>query len=312
MNDMEELDSRTRERKIYKVTIAGSITNLLLLVFKFAAGIIGQSAAMIADAVHSLSDFITDIIVIIFVKIANKPQDKDHDFGHGKYETLATAIIGLVLFFVGAGIFWNGAKSIWGFLHGQALEEPGMIALWAALISIVSKEALYQYTRIAGEKMNSKSVVANAWHHRSDALSSIGTAIGIGGAILLGEKWRVLDPIAAVVVSFFIIKVAYKLFKPCIDELIEASLTEKQITDILLSFPEVSSPHNLRTRRIGNNCAMDVHVRMDGKMTVEQSHAVTREMETRLKELLGSGAFISIHVEPAKPEPEDRQTGFRK
>ena len=270
---------------------------------------------MIADAVHSLSDFITDIIVIIFVKIANKPQDKDHDFGHGKYETLATAIIGLVLFFVGAGIFWNGAKSIWGFLHGQALEEPGMIALWAALISIVSKEALYQYTRIAGEKMNSKSVVANAWHHRSDALSSIGTAIGIGGAILLGEKWRVLDPIAAVVVSFFIIKVAYKLFKPCIDELIEASLpdeTEKQITDILLSFPEVSSPHNLRTRRIGNNCAMDVHVRMDGKMTVEQSHAVTREMETKLKDLLGSGAFISIHVEPAKPESEDRQAGLRK
>ena len=292
-NAMKEIDPGARERKIFRVTIIGSITNLLLLVFKFAAGIVGQSAAMIADAVHSLSDFITDIIVIIFVKIANKPQDKDHDFGHGKYETLATAIIGLVLFFVGAGIFWNGAKSIWGFLHGQALEEPGMIALWAALISIVSKEALYQYTRIAGEKMNSKSVVANAWHHRSDALSSIGTAIGIGGAILLGEKWRVLDPIAAVVVSFFIIKVAYKLFKPCIDELIEASLpdeTEKQITDILLSFPEVSSPHNLRTRRIGNNCAM----------------------ETRLKELLGSGAFISIHVEPAKPEPEDRQTGFRK
>ena len=304
---MEELDTRTRERKIFQVTIIGSITNLLLLVFKFAAGVIGQSAAMIADAVHSLSDFITDIIVIIFVKIANKPQDKDHDFGHGKYETLATAIIGLILFFVGAGIFWNGTKSIWGFLHGEALEEPGMIALWAALISIVSKEALYQYTKITGDKMNSKSVVANAWHHRSDALSSIGTAVGIGGAILLGENWRVLDPVAAVVVSFFIIKVAYKLFKPCIDELIEASLpdeTEKEITDILLSFPQASSPHNLRTRRIGNNCAMDVHVRMDGNMTVEQSHAITREMETKLKELLGSGAFISIHVEPVKPEPK--------
>ena len=308
-NAMKEIDPGARERKIFRVTIIGSITNLLLLVFKFAAGIVGQSAAMIADAVHSLSDFITDIIVIIFVKIANKPQDKDHDFGHGKYETLATAIIGLVLFFVGAGIFWNGAKSIWGFLHGQALEEPGMIALWAALISIVSKEALYQYTRIAGEKVNSKSVVANAWHHRSDALSSIGTAAGIGGAILLGENWRVLDPAAAVVVSFFIIKVAYKLFKPCIDELIEASLpdeTERQITDILLSLPEVSSPHNLRTRRIGNNCAVDVHVRMDGKMTVEQSHAVTRELETKLKGLLGSGAFISIHVEPVKTGPENR------
>ena len=299
--DMEDTDEKTRERKIYRVTIIGSICNLMLLIFKFVAGIVGQSAAMIADAMHSLSDFVTDIIVIVFVKISNKPQDKDHDFGHGKYETLATAIIGIILFFVGIGILWNGACSIWGVLHGEKLEEPGKIALYAALASIVLKEALYQYTRIVGEKVNSKSVVANAWHHRSDAFSSIGTAIGIGGAILLGDNWRVLDPIAAVIVSFFIIKVAYKLFKPCIDELIEASLpeeTEKEITGILLSFPEVSNPHNLRTRRIGNNCAMDVHVRMDGEMTVEQSHAVTREMEKKLKDLLGKGAFISIHVEP--------------
>lgn len=305
MMDMEEIDSRTREKKIYQVTIIGSICNLILLIFKFIAGIVGQSAAMIADAMHSLSDFVTDIIVLVFVKISNKPQDKDHDFGHGKYETLATAIIGIILFFVGAGILWNGASSIWDVLHGRKLEEPGMIALYAAIISIVLKEALYQYTRITGEKMNSRSVVANAWHHRSDAFSSVGTAIGIGGAILLGDNWRVLDPIAAVVVSFFIMKVAYKLFKPCLDELIEASLpedTEKEITNILLSFPEVSNPHNLRTRRIGNNCAMDVHVRMDGKMTVEQSHAVTREMEKKLKDLLGQGAFISIHVEPMKQE----------
>lgn len=300
---MDNTDPGTREKEIYKATIIGSVCNFLLLAFKFAAGIIGQSAAMIADAVHSLSDFITDIIVLVFVHISNKPQDKDHDFGHGKYETLATAIIGAILFCVGAGIFWNGATAIWRFARGEALEEPGMIALYAALASIILKEALYQYTRIVGEKMNSKSVVANAWHHRSDAFSSIGTAAGIGGAILLGDRWRVLDPIAAVVVSFFIIRVAYKLFKPCIDELIEASLpeeTEKEITDILTSFPEVSCPHNLRTRRIGNNCAMDVHVRMDGGMTVEQSHAITREMESRLKGLLGQGAFISIHVEPVK------------
>ena len=299
---MEEFDSRTRERKIYRVTIAGSICNLALLVFKFAAGIIGQSAAMIADAVHSLSDFITDIIVLVFVRISNKPQDKDHDFGHGKYETLATAIIGAILFFVGIGIFWNGATSIWDFIHGKQLEEPGLIAFYAALVSIVLKEVLYRYTRIVGEKTRSKSTVANAWHHRSDAMSSVGTAAGIGGAILLGEGWRVLDPIAAVVVSFFIMKVACSLLKPCIDELIEKSLpddTEQEITDIILSFPEVSNPHNLRTRRIGNNCAMDVHVRMDGNMTVARSHAVTREMEQKLRELLGKGSFISIHVEPA-------------
>ena len=302
---MEDIDTRTREREIFKVTIIGSVCNLLLLVFKFTAGVLGRSAAMIADAVHSLSDFITDIVVIVFVRISNKPQDKDHDFGHGKYETLATAIIGLVLFFVGIGILWNGLSAIWGVLHGKPLEEPGMIALYAAIVSIVVKEALYRYTVITGRKLESQSVVANAWHHRSDAFSSIGTAAGIGGAILLGDSWRVLDPIAATVVSFFIMKVACKLVKPCIDELIEASLpddTEQAITDILLSFPEVSSPHNLRTRRIGNNCAMDVHVRMDGNMTVEQSHAVTREMEKKLKGLLGAGAFISIHVEPVKPQ----------
>ena len=297
------MTTEERERKIYRVTIIGSICNFLLLAFKFTAGIIGQSAAMIADAVHSLSDFITDIIVLIFVRIANKPQDSGHDFGHGKYETLATAIIGLILFFVGLGIFWNGATSIMDVLQGKSLEAPGMIALYAALVSIVLKEGLYRYTRKAGEKVRSQSVVANAWHHRSDAFSSIGTAAGIGGAILLGENWRVLDPIAAVIVSFFIIKVAYKLFKPCIEELIEASLpeeTEQEITRILLSFPQVSSPHNLRTRRIGNNCAVDVHVRMDGQMTVEQSHSITREMEDRLRALLGQGAFISIHVEPVK------------
>lgn len=301
---MEDNEIKTREKEIFKVTIIGSICNFCLLTFKFVAGIVGQSAAMIADAVHSLSDFVTDIIVIVFVHISNKPQDKDHDFGHGKYETLATAIIGAVLFFVGVGIFWNGAKSVWGVIHGQEIEAPGAIALYAALISIVLKEALYWYTKTTGEKMKSKSVVANAWHHRSDAFSSIGTAAGIGGAILLGDSWRVLDPIAAIVVSFFIIKVAYKLFKPCIDELIEKSLpdeTEQKIVDVILSFPEVSSPHNLRTRQIGNNCAMDVHVRMDGQMTVEQSHAVTKEMEKKLKELLGKDAFISIHVEPAAP-----------
>lgn len=157
---------------------------------------------MLADAVHSLSDFVTDIIVIVFVRISAKPEDESHDYGHGKYETLATAIIGILLLFVGFGILWSGASSIYRFLQGDSLQEPGILALAAALISIVSKEVLYRYTVFKGKKLNSQAVIANAWHHRSDALSSIGTAIGIGGAILLGPHWRVLDPIAAVVVSF--------------------------------------------------------------------------------------------------------------
>ncbi len=204
-------EESVRESGIYRVTLIGSVVNLLLLVFKFVAGVCGHSAAMLADAVHSLSDFVTDIIVIVFVRISSKPEDEGHDYGHGKYETLATAIIGLILLFVGFGILWNGATSIWNFWQGGELQEPGMLALWAALVSILFKELLYQYTAFKGRKLNSQAVVANAWHHRSDALSSIGTAVGIGGAILLGDRWLILDPLAAVVVSFFIMKVAIQL-----------------------------------------------------------------------------------------------------
>lgn len=292
-----------REKEIYKVTIAGSVVNFLLLVFKFAAGILGHSAAMLADAVHSLSDFVTDVIVIVFVRISNKPQDKGHDYGHGKYETLATAIIGLLLLIVGFGILWNGATSIYTFLRGGKLEEPGMVALIAAVVSIVLKEILYRYTVAKGKKLNSQAVVANAWHHRSDVLSSVGTAVGIGGAILLGQHWRVLDPIAAVIVSFFIMKVAVQLLIPCVDELLEKSLpdeVEKEIEQALLSFPGVSEPHHLRTRRIGSYCAIEVHVRMDGQITLEEAHNTATAIEHKLKEMFGEGTLINIHVEPKK------------
>lgn len=298
-----ESEKSSREKGIYKVTIVGSIVNFLLLVFKFFAGIAGHSAAMLADAVHSLSDFITDIVVIVFVRIAGKPEDKGHDYGHGKYETLATAIIGLLLLCVGFGIFWNGASSIYTFLRGGQLESPGVVALVAALVSIVSKEILYQYTVIQGKKLNSQAVIANAWHHRSDALSSIGTAIGIGGAILLGDHWRVLDPVAAVVVSFFIMKVSVRLLIPCVDELLEKSLSEdveKEIEQTVLSFPGVSQPHHLRTRRIGNYYAIELHVRMDGKITLEEAHSTATAIENKLKEMFGKGTHVGIHVEPTK------------
>ena len=298
--DKEEV---AREKGIYRVTIVGSVVNFLLLLFKFFAGIMGHSAAMLADAVHSLSDFVTDIIVIVFVRISSKPEDEGHDYGHGKYETLATAIIGIILLGVGFGIFWNGASSIYRFLHGGSLQEPGMLALIAALVSVAFKEALYRYTVFKGERLNSQAVVANAWHHRSDALSSIGTAIGIGGAILLGNHWRVLDPIAAVVVSFFIMKVAVKLLIPGVDELLEKSLptdVENEIEKIILSFPGVSSPHHLRTRRIGNYYAIEVHVRMDGKITLEEAHRTATAIENTLKEQFGKGTHVGIHVEPVK------------
>lgn len=299
----EKSEEAAREAGIYRVTFVGSVVNLLLLVFKFVAGILGHSAAMLADAVHSLSDFVTDIIVIVFVRISSKPEDEGHDYGHGKYETLATAIIGLILLFVGFGILWNGATSIWDFWQGGELKEPGMLALWAALVSILFKELLYQYTVLKGRRLNSQAVVANAWHHRSDALSSIGTAIGIGGAILLGEQWLVLDPLAAVVVSLFIMKVAIQLLVPCVEELLEKSLpaeVEEKIKQEILAFPGVTSPHHLRTRRIGSSYAIEVHIRMDGQITLEEAHHTATAIENRLKSEFGSRTYINIHVEPVK------------
>lgn len=292
-----------REKQIFRTTLVGSVANLLLVVFKFVAGIVGHSAAMIADAVHSLSDFITDIIVIIFVAISGKPEDEDHDYGHGKYETLATAVIGIILFFVGVGIFISGIKAIIGALQGEPLQTPSLLALITAVISIVVKEVLYRYTVKRGKALGSSSVVANAWHHRSDALSSIGTAIGIGGAIFLGEQWRILDPIAAVIVSLFIIKVAVELFKPCIEELLERSLPaemEQKILDIILSTPQVSSPHHLRTRRIGSYIAIEVHIRMDGQRSLSEAHQVASDIERRLKAEFGESTHIGIHMEPTK------------
>lgn len=295
--------SASRKKGIYRITIIGSIVNLLLLVFKFIAGFVGHSSAMIADAVHSLSDFVTDIIVLAFVKVSARPEDEGHDYGHGKYETLATVIIGAVLLVVGFDIMKNGISAIIRVYRGEILPAPGILALVAALLSIAAKEILYQYTVRKGKSLNSQAVIANAWHHRSDALSSIGTAIGIGGAILLGERWRILDPIAAVAVSVFIIRVAWRLTKSGIDELLEISLpaeTESRIRETILSFPEVSSPHHLRTRRIGNNFAIDVHVRMNGNISLHEAHETATKIERKLREEFGSGTYVSIHMEPEK------------
>ena len=297
------MEKSKREKEIYKVTWTGSFVNFILVVFKFLAGIMGHSAAMIADAVHSLSDFATDIVVLVFTRISNKPQDKSHDYGHGKYETLATAIIGIALFAVGVGICWNGLLAIQTVWKGGTLPPPGMLAFWGAIISIVSKELLYRYTIRIGRKVNSNAVIANAWHHRSDALSSIGTAIGIGGAIWLGESWRVLDPMAAVAVSFFIVKVAVQLLKPCIEELTEKSLPdeiEQQICHIVENTPNVTALHNLRTRRIGNHYAIEMHVRMDGHLTLYEAHDKASAIEKKVKEMFGPDTHVGIHVEPIK------------
>ena len=271
-----------RTRKIYRVTWIGMVVNIALSLLKLAAGILGRSGAMIADAVHSISDLATDVIVLIFARISSKPEDAGHNYGHGKYETLASILISLALIAVGGGILADSIHNIRLVLTGEIIGRPGAIALIAAAISIVAKEVLYRYTVRVGRQTDSPSVVANAWHHRSDALSSIGTLTGIGLAYFLGDKWRIADPLAALVVSVFIFKIAFDLLRSGLGELLEH--------------------HHLRTRRIGATVAIEAHIRVDPRMSVLRSHQLTVDIERRLKERFGPNTLISIHVEPIETE----------
>ncbi len=290
-----------REKEIFQVTIAGGVINTVLLVFKFVAGITARSSAMTADAVHSLSDFITDIVVLIFVRISGRPQDKSHDYGHGKFETLASTAIGIALLAVAIGIIVSGAGKVSAWLHGESLEKPGTLAFWAALISIILKEFTYRFTIAAGKKLDSQALKANAWHHRSDAFSSLGTAAGIGCAVLLGDRWTVLDPIASIVVGAFIVKVSLGLMKDGIDELTESSLPDEVENEIIAtasSIPDVVEPHHLKTRRIGNSYAIELHVRMDGRISLSEAHDRASQIENELRKKYGEGTHVSIHMEP--------------
>lgn len=281
--------------------MVGGAVNVVLLLFKFVAGIVGHSAAMIADAVHSLSDFVTDIIVLVFVRISGKPTDKSHEYGHGKYETLATTLIGLALLIVAVGIVYSALTKIIAWAQGGTLEAPGLLALWAALLSIILKEAVFHYSMVQARKLKSQAVEANAWHHRSDALSSIGTAIGIGGAIFLGERWTVLDPMAGIIVGLFIIKVAIDLLRNGIGDLMEHSLpdeVESEILQLAGSIPGVTEPHNLHTRRIGNHYAIELHILMDDDISLREAHNKSEEVENILREHYGKETHISVHVEP--------------
>ena len=291
-----------RSREIYKVTLVGGAVNVVLLVFKFVAGILGHSAAMVADAVHSLSDFVTDVIVLVFVRISGKPKDKSHDYGHGKYETLAMTIIGLALLIVAIGIVYGGVMKIVAWWNGQELSAPGVLALWAALLSVVLKEAVYRYSMVKARQLNSQAVEANAWHHRSDALSSIGTAVGIGGAIFLGQRWTVLDPIASVIVGLFIVKVSVDLLRNGIGDLMEQSLpdeVEAEILRLAASIEGIAEPHDLRTRRIGNHYAIELHILMDGDISLREAHDKASEVEYLLKDHYGPDTHVAVHVEPA-------------
>lgn len=290
-----------RNREIYKVTLVGGVVNVVLLLFKFVAGILGHSAAMVADAIHSLSDFVTDVVVLFFVRVSAKPKDRSHDYGHGKYETLAMTLIGVALFVVAIGIIYSGTTKIISWANGNTLETPGMLALWAALLSIGLKECVYRYSMTKARELNSQAVEANAWHHRSDALSSAGTALGIGGAIFLGQRWTVLDPIASVVVGAFIVKVSVDLLRDGIGDLMEQSLpdaVEEEILHLVASLPGDIKPHDLCTRRLGNHYAIELHILMDGDVSLLEAHEKASEVEDLLRDHYGEETHVAVHVEP--------------
>lgn len=302
LKKMNFVDENQRAKQANKVTFVGLLVNVLLTIAKFIAGILGHSAAMLADAVHSISDFATDIVVLASFRMVRRPADKTHDYGHGKFETLASTFIGSALAIVGIGLFYSGAKKIWDvWVNGLELEKPQLIALWAAIVSIIFKEFLYQYTKNVGKKINSNAIIANAWHHRSDALSSIGTMIGIGGAILLSNKWTILDPLAAIVVSVFIVAAAYNISLNSIKELLEESLdekTENEILDTITEFNCAFDPHDLRTRRIGNRIAIDIHLRFKNNLTIAEVHKINDNIELKLREKYGQNTIINLHSEP--------------
>ena len=290
-----------REQTITRVTLLGAIGNIGLTVIKLIAGIIGQSSAMIADAIHSLSDLVSDIVVIVMVKVSSKGVDKDHDYGHGKYETLATAFVALLLLVVGGELMASGIDKISMVIKGGSLPVPGYIALGAALVSILVKELLYQWTARVGRKVNSPVMVTNAWHHRTDALSSIGSAIGIGGAMLIGGQWAILDPLVGCIISIFIIVIAIKMAMPAIHELTEGSLpdeVEKEVEDLIISVDGVENVHDLKTRRNGPAIIMSVHIVVNPSMTVAEAHHITVLAENALREKFGKETLISIHIEP--------------
>lgn len=296
------MNGEDRLKDIRSITIWGAVVNIALTVAKIVAGVVGRSAAMIADGIHSLSDLLSDIVVLVFTHISSKGKDRDHSFGHGKFETLATLIVSIILVVVGAKLMSGGVKSILSVLNGEEIPKPGYIALIAAAVSIAAKEILYQSTVKVGKEVNSPVVVANAWHHRSDALSSIGALLGIGGAIILGERWTVLDPIASCCISIAIIVIAVKMALPSLSELLETSLPEDieaEIVRTAAAVPGVRDIHDLKTRRNGISFIIDAHITVDSSISIVEAHDIATNVEDALMQKFGNETQISIHMEPS-------------
>lgn len=293
-------------RRARHATWVGFWWNAVLGTLKVVFGVIAHSGALVADGIHSFSDFITDIIVLVSVGLARRSPDEKYSYGHGKYETFATMLIAIALVIVGFLIIIDAITVIAHVLEGHPLDRPGFAALIVCVASIAVKEGLYHYTRRVGEAIGSPAVVANAWHHRSDALSSVATLAGIAGALFLGEKWRVLDPLAQLVVGVFIIIVGVKMAMPAVKELLEVSLPEnieEEIKNAIITTPGVLDYHHLRSRRNGPAVIIEVHIKVNPLIPVKEGHEIATDVENRIRKIVGQQSLITTHVEPYKYMP---------
>jgi cation diffusion facilitator family transporter len=296
LNQTASFKSRDLRLKGRTISLVGAFVNILLIIIKFAAGIYGHSQALIADAVHSVSDLFTDIVVIIGIHMGGKPPDPEHHFGHAKLETLASAFVGFAL--MGTALFL-GKESIINIYAGHVY-HPTLLALSAAFVSIVSKETLYHYTRRAGKKMKSQALIANAWHHRSDALSSLAVLFGVAGA-RINPSWYFLDSFAALLVSFLIVKVGFKIVRNTWGEFTDKAPSAdalKGMKTCALSVTGVLSVHDIRVRTSGGFYQMEIHIVVDGKLSVKEGHAIAKAVETCLTEEVAACEKVIVHVDP--------------
>ncbi|WNY23092.1 Manganese efflux system protein MneP [Methanimicrococcus hongohii] len=302
--------SEYKSKEGIRVTVIGMIVNIVLTIIKIAAGIIGNSAALIADGVHSLSDLLSDFVVIFSIRISAKPEDESHNYGHKKIENLASVIVGFMLLFAGILILYEGVTTIYDFTQGIPIEKPAMLAFYVALLSIISKELLYQYTHRVAKKLESDMIEVNAWHHRTDAFSSIGVAAGIGVAILLGDQWAIIDPIMAVLLAVYILYIAAKIIYNSTNDLMEASLSPEvndEIKAIINDCDGVLNVHSLKTRKLGSSKAIDVHIMVEPDLTVNEASTIQKDVENCLKERFGPDTYVIIKIEPYLERKAERE-----
>ena len=290
------MEQRTNEQAAMRVSVISIVQNIVLSAFKLAAGLLAHSGAMVSDAVHSASDVMTTLVVMAGVKLAGRASDKEHPYGHERLECVAAIILAVILGLTGLGIGWAGVEKVRA--GAAALAVPGGLALAAAVVSIAVKEAMYWYTRAAAKKTGSGALMADAWHHRSDALSSVGSFIGIGGARM---GLPILDPIASVVICLFILKAAIDVFRDAVDKMVDKSCDEKtmeEMRQVICKQDGVLGISSLQTRMFGSRIYVDAEIEADGSLTLVQAHDIAEEVHQSIEDSFQDVKHCMVHVNP--------------